>query len=332
MNTESLEYARSKGKGELLQVTGPGSDGKVTYGILMTLVEKHSEGLVIFDLEGSFVQFNRALVDIFSHTEEGMRKQEWLKMIAPGVWQDGATNYSAGARSLEPLLFRDKELEFINGKGKRTVVNVNGGLLEEMPGGNHVLYGSFRDITAAHKRVEELTEMARKLISYTSDLEKELRTKKKELESSRRALDEQSSKSGKVKDGMQHLLTSINNQKADLEKRIAGNFSLTIEPIVEQLKELSASDSERLLLDVLLFNMCHITSYFGLNLAQQNRNLTPREMQICQMLRAGQQTRQIARALGLARQTVIVHRKNIRKKLGIKGGKENLITYLTDVL
>ena len=46
------------------------------------------------------------------------------------------------------------------------------------------------------------------------------------------------------------------------------------------------------------------------------------------MIRAGKDSREIARALGLAYQTIIVHRKNIRKKLGLKKNKQNLASYI----
>ncbi|MEW6113892.1 MAG: LuxR C-terminal-related transcriptional regulator, partial [Thermodesulfobacteriota bacterium] len=42
----------------------------------------------------------------------------------------------------------------------------------------------------------------------------------------------------------------------------------------------------------------------------------------------GKDSRAIAEAMGLAYQTVIVHRKNIRRKLGLKKQKKNLTTYL----
>jgi PAS domain S-box-containing protein len=332
MDAESVDHARSRGKRSLRHVAPAGPDGPVTYGTLKKLVEKHSEGLVIFDLEGSFVQFNRALVEIFGHTEEGLRKKEWLNLISAGEWQDKPARLAGTLSTLDPHFFLDKELEFLNGKGKSTVVSISGGLLEESPSGNHILFASFRDITAERKRMEDLTEIARRLASYASELEKELRSKKKELESSKKDMEEQSKKSGKMRDGVQHLLTSIQDQRTDLERRITSNCSLTIGPVIEQLKKSSASDCDRLLLDVLWYNIIHITSYFGLSLARQEHRLTPRELQICQMLRAGHDTRQIARALNLSRQTVIAHRKNIRNKLGIKGTNHNLARYLTEVL
>ncbi len=143
-------------------------------------------------------------------------------------------------------------------------------------------------------------------------------------------MEHQFHKTGKIKDSVQLLLSSIHDQKNDLEQRLASNFSLTISPIIEQLKKLSASAPERVLLDVLEFNIVNIASYFGFTISQQPDRLSPREMEICQMLRAGQETRQIARVLGVSRQTVVVHRKNIRRKLGLKGSKCKLVCYLKE--
>lgn len=50
--------------------------------------------------------------------------------------------------------------------------------------------------------------------------------------------------------------------------------------------------------------------------------LTPRELQILELLRSGKTTKQIAAALDCATRTVDVHRAAIKKKLGLRTGAE----------
>ena len=74
--------------------------------------------------------------------------------------------------------------------------------------------------------------------------------------------------------------------------------------------------------------MMHITSLFDLDSRNTVTHLSPREMEICQMICSGKDSHDIAKALGLTYNTVIVHRKSIRKKLGLKLKKQNLASYL----
>jgi len=56
--------------------------------------------------------------------------------------------------------------------------------------------------------------------------------------------------------------------------------------------------------------------------------LTPREIEICNLVKDGLTCKDIAGVYDISEQTVIKHRKKIRKKLGIGGQKINLISYL----
>ncbi|MEW6349832.1 MAG: PAS domain S-box protein [Thermodesulfobacteriota bacterium] len=333
MDAESSDQTRSDGKGGLREGARSGRQKPGIHDALRRLFETQTEGLVLFDVSGTFVQFNRALVEILGHTEEGLRDPTWLQAVVP-LGGNGHPPSEEPPRTapVERYTFRNREIEFTNGQGKRKVVSVNGGLLQERSSGNHLLFASFRDITASKETEEQLRLMVQRLAAYSTDLEKDLRVRNRQLEASRKDLEHQSHRTEKIRDRVQFLLSSIHDQKTDLERRLASNFSLTIRPILEQLKNLSISGPERVLLDVLEFNIINIASYFGLSINQQPGRLTPREMQICQMLRAGQDSRQIAGVLGVSRQTVVVHRKNIRRKFGLKGSKCRLVNYLNQAM
>lgn len=56
--------------------------------------------------------------------------------------------------------------------------------------------------------------------------------------------------------------------------------------------------------------------------------LTPREMDICRLIQQSWQGRAIAEQLGISFETLQTHRKNIRRKLGLKGGPVSLSAFL----
>jgi len=56
--------------------------------------------------------------------------------------------------------------------------------------------------------------------------------------------------------------------------------------------------------------------------------LTPREMDICRLIQQSWQGRAIAEQLGISFETLQTHRKNIRRKLGLKNGPVSLSAFL----
>ena len=59
--------------------------------------------------------------------------------------------------------------------------------------------------------------------------------------------------------------------------------------------------------------------------------LSPREMEICAMIKNGASSKDIAEALDIALVTVQKHREVIRKKLGLTNKNINLTTHLRNI-
>jgi DNA-binding CsgD family transcriptional regulator len=59
-------------------------------------------------------------------------------------------------------------------------------------------------------------------------------------------------------------------------------------------------------------------------------NLTPREIQIANLIKQGRTNKEIAKFLSISPSAVDFHRQNLRLKLNIKGKKKNLRTILLD--
>ncbi|HXX53077.1 MAG TPA: helix-turn-helix transcriptional regulator, partial [Thermodesulfovibrionales bacterium] len=69
---------------------------------------------------------------------------------------------------------------------------------------------------------------------------------------------------------------------------------------------------------------------FGRKISDRQYMLTPKEIEVCALIRIGLSNKEIASRLFLSVETVEKHRKNIRRKLGLVGKGINLQTHLTD--
>jgi DNA-binding CsgD family transcriptional regulator len=101
-----------------------------------------------------------------------------------------------------------------------------------------------------------------------------------------------------------------------------------IYPYLERLKAAGMSERQRGHLGKLEANLNEIISPFTQKLMAGHPRLTPAELQIANLIRQGRSSKEIADDLGLSSRTVETHRRNMRNKLGIRGKKDNLRSYL----
>ncbi|MFH1079531.1 MAG: helix-turn-helix transcriptional regulator [Pseudomonadota bacterium] len=80
--------------------------------------------------------------------------------------------------------------------------------------------------------------------------------------------------------------------------------------------------------EMLRNSLDEITSPFGSRLSKTSLSLTPTEINICNMIRSGMQTKEIAQIRGVSEATISRHREHIRKKLNITSTGVNMTTYL----
>ena len=78
-------------------------------------------------------------------------------------------------------------------------------------------------------------------------------------------------------------------------------------------------------------NLGDITSSFAKGIVTPMFKLSPREIEVCNLVRNGLTSKEIASMLRVSPLTVERHRYNIRRKLGIVNAKVNLTTFLVDL-
>jgi len=87
-------------------------------------------------------------------------------------------------------------------------------------------------------------------------------------------------------------------------------------------------DRQMGLLSIIVSNLEDIIAPFSRQLSSKFSNLTPKEIQVAGLVKEGKTTKEIAELLVSTPDAIEFHRKNLRKKLGLRNTKSNLRSYL----
>jgi len=125
------------------------------------------------------------------------------------------------------------------------------------------------------------------------------------------------------------LLEKRDEDKKEHEEKVMFNVERLINPYLEKLRMKCNQASQEALLKIIQFNLDEITSSFTHNHKSILSNLTPTQIQIADLIKQGQTTKEIASLLNLSPSTIACHRQDIRKRLSLTNHKINLQAALT---
>ena len=123
------------------------------------------------------------------------------------------------------------------------------------------------------------------------------------------------------------VISRIEDEKQEIYRNMKNNVDKVIMPLLNALM-MQLGPSQIKYIEVLKAGLDDITSPFISRLSSSYHSLTPTEVAICNMVRDGHRTKEIASIRGVSIATVNRHRENIRKKLKITNSDVNLTTYL----
>jgi DNA-binding CsgD family transcriptional regulator len=127
------------------------------------------------------------------------------------------------------------------------------------------------------------------------------------------------------------ILSRIEEEKLKIHKDIQSNVQKVLLPIIYALQT-EIPKPQRKYVELLRDNLVEITSPFINQLTEKYRSLTPTEIAICNMIRTGLRSKEIAEIRGVSTATISRHRERIRRKLAIANKDVNLTSYLQTTL
>jgi DNA-binding response OmpR family regulator/DNA-binding CsgD family transcriptional regulator len=125
------------------------------------------------------------------------------------------------------------------------------------------------------------------------------------------------------------LLEKREEDKKELQEKVMFNIEKLIFPYLEKLKKRCDNESQKALMEIIRSNLAEITSSFVYNYKDYLSNLTPNQIQIADLIKQGQTTKEIASLLNLSPSTIACHRQEIRRRLSLTNKKINLQAALT---
>ena len=306
-----------------------------------SLLESSPDPVVVYDIEGRTTHVNSAFERTF-----GFARDEVLGRLIKFVPAENFQETKAAIASmLSGHIIQLFETKRLTKDGRVLDVQISSRLYNDRngkPAGNIVI---LRDISAAKKVEEELRQYRDQLEELvderTDELAKTNARLAREVEDRKRAekklrkheveLKAQSHHLAEVNTALKVLLKQREDDKKELADNVLSNVKELIGPYLDRLRKSRLSTDQMTLISILESNLNNIISPFISQFAARHINLTPTEIRVANLVKEGKTNKEIAALLCLSKNTILFHRYNIRKKLGIKNKKINLQAHLMSV-
>jgi len=129
---------------------------------------------------------------------------------------------------------------------------------------------------------------------------------------------------------LREILEQIEIEKKKIKDNVRFNVDEVLLPAFKKIKR-KGTKLDKKYMDVLENNLNELISSFGSSVSEKKLKLSPREVEIANLIKSGMGSKEICQLLNLSFKTVETHRNKIRKKLGIINQEINLTTYLKTV-
>ncbi|HHP7234281.1 MAG TPA: PAS domain S-box protein [Desulfobacterales bacterium] len=263
-----------------------------------TLAEKSLTGILIISRD-EIHYVNKKFEEITGYNRFDLLKMSPWDMVHPDE------RIKIRAQALDRFDGRSApdfyETQWIHKNGDKIWVEVRAVLLENTDPPK--ILANILDTTVRKKAVEKLKRR-----------EQDLEIQSKKLEETNTAL--------KV------ILRQRNAESEELKKNMHFNVEKLIMPYLDELAVYQANSRCSAFLQTIKENLREITAPHIRIFSSQYEKLSPRQVEVINLVRQGKTSKEISEILGVSKAAVDFHRNNIRKKLQLNHKKINLRTYL----
>ncbi len=125
---------------------------------------------------------------------------------------------------------------------------------------------------------------------------------------------------------LKEVIGQVEERRQNSGQRLRENVESLVLPVVKTISSV-LGDKDRYLIDLLETSLGSLLDPVA-NWQRQHSDLSPREREICGMIKQGFRSKDIAKVFNTSEGTVEQQRKGIRRKLGLRGSGGNLTSYL----
>jgi DNA-binding CsgD family transcriptional regulator len=180
---------------------------------------------------------------------------------------------------------------------------------------------SFTEIKDINKNAFHILVII-KDISVFIEEENELKESIENLEKRNRELSDNIS-------ALKEIIIQTELEKRQIHNNLTDNILKVIIPVLDNLRKICGDDKNKVAyIDTIQKSLANINSSAADHYTSDYEKLTPREIEICNMIKKNISSKEAAGILNISILTVERHRHNIRKKLGLAKKKTNLHSYL----
>ena len=306
----------------------------------LALVETTSDWIWEVDKEGVYTYSNQKVKEILGYSCFEVIGRTPFDFMPPHEAKKVIKIFRKITKSREPF----SRFESINlHKDGREVVLESSGVPVFDEHGEYLGYrGIDRDITSrklAEQTMEQINadlekcvaERTAALLETNRQLREEIREREqfeKALKKREKQLKNKTAQLQELNAALKILLKKRDEDRIELEEKMVSNVRELVFPYLAKLSKGKLPEKENAILSIIESNLKEIVSPFARRLSSKYLGLTPTEIQVANLIKQGQSTKEIAELSNLSSRTVEFHRDNIRTKLGIKNKKMNLRTHL----
>ncbi|OGP58352.1 MAG: hypothetical protein A2V65_09645 [Deltaproteobacteria bacterium RBG_13_49_15] len=279
-------------------------------------IAKHSPfPISIVDSDGRYLYLNDKFIELFGYTLDDIPSgREWFNKAFPDTAyrKKAISEWKSDLKNTTVYESRQREFKVTGKDGEVHHIIFNPVTLE-----NGRQFITYEDLTLRHQMEDALKKEKNKLERMVEKRTEELNIKSLNLEDANEAL--------------KNIIKKREEDKNELEEKVLLNVGRMVLPYLEKMKNSDLDSTQQIYIEIIETSLKEIVSPFSRALSTRYINLTPKEVQIANLIKQGKSTKEISIIFDLSKRTIDAHRNHIRKKLGLKKKGGNLRTHLLTI-